>query len=406
MYRRRQVLRWMAAAVAAVLLAGCAGDADHSDQEAETETGKADESGAAEKGYDLPVDGEEKEAAQEDCTEMLSLAADVCPEILEETPVLLSDDMTEQAAEAVAGEGVPAAGTDLYRGLKNYDLMERFLRDCESGRPGSIVTYEIYDDGRIGRKKFICDGEDMYLFAVTASWKDGQAVLGDVSYSRMREWSFTEKGWFFYELCTPEYPEVTEVIYSNAMMRVVPLEEEYAKVTEAFLEPVAYNGNNLFWTDWDAEHMDGIDYNGLFEYLYEMRTGKDFDKAQYQDGIPGGQFEELMTAALPVTPEQLRGYAAYDAETERYEWISLGVGNRTLGPLTGAIPEVVGMEENGDGSVTLTVDAVCESIADDAFLTHYLTIQMDEEDQVRYLSNVVSEGQEDALPEYVYRIQR
>ena len=235
---------------------------------------------------------------------------------------------------------------------------------------------------------------------------DGQAVLGDVSYSRMREWSFTEKGWFFYELCTPEYPEVTEVIYSNAMMRVVPLEEEYAKVTEAFLEPVAYNGNNLFWTDWDAEHMDGIDYNGLFEYLYEMRTGKDFDKTQYQDGIPGGQFEELMTAALPGTPEQLRGYAAYDAEEGSYEWISLGVGNRTLGPLTGAIPEVVGMEENGDGSVTLTVDAVCESTADDAFLTHYLTIQMDEEDQVRYLSNVVAEGQEDALPEYVYRIQR
>ena len=188
--------------------------------------------------------------------------------------------------------------------------------------------------------------------------------------------------------------------------RVVPLEEEYAKVTEAFLEPVAYNGNNLFWTDWDAEHMDGIDYNGLFEYLYEVRTGKDFDKTQYQDGIPGGQFEELMTAALPVTPEQLRGYAAYDAEEGSYEWISLGVGNRTLGPLTGAIPEVVGMEENGDGSVTLTVDAVCESTADDAFLTHYLTIQMDEEDQVRYLSNVVAEGQEDALPEYVYRIQR
>ena len=64
------------------------------------------------------------------------------------------------------------------------------------------------------------------------------------------------------------------------------------------------------------------------------------------------------------------------------------------------------MEENGDGTVTLTVDAVCESTADDAFLTHYLTIQMDEEDQVRYLSNVVAEGQEDALPEYVYRIQR
>ena len=77
----------MAAAAAAVFLAGCAGDADHSGKGEETETGKTDESGSAEKGYDLPVDGEEKEAAQEDCTEMLSLAADICPEILEETPV-------------------------------------------------------------------------------------------------------------------------------------------------------------------------------------------------------------------------------------------------------------------------------------------------------------------------------
>jgi len=114
-----------------------------------------------------------------------------------------------------------------------------------------------------------------------------------------------------------------------------------------------------------------------------------------------------MTSCLPVTREELREYAAYDSDSGMYEWIDLGVGNRTLGAIVSCIPEVTAAEKNDDGTMTLTVDAVCESMADDSFLTHCLVIRTDEAGNVRYLSNKVEEGaRKETLPEYIYRIRR
>ncbi|MBM6855077.1 hypothetical protein H6B11_13110 [Mediterraneibacter glycyrrhizinilyticus] len=399
MYMRKMVVKCMAFAAAAFLMAGCAENTESQRQSEEKEE-------AVEKGYGIPVDDGKKADAQEDCAEMFQRIDEVCPEFMQDERLSLTEEEAQRAADAMGASGNPVSGTDVYRGMENYESMEEFLRDCEAGKEGGIVLYELYDDGEIGRKEFSCDGEDVYLFAVSAYRKEGGAVLGDVSYSRIKTWSYTEKGWFFYELCAPEYPEVTEPIYSNAMMRVIPLKEEYVEITERFLEPIAYNGNNLFCTDWDKDHMQGIDYNGLFEYLYQVKTGDAFDKTRYENGIPGEEFENLMTVCLPVSAEQLREYASYESGEERYDWISLGVGNRTLGELTGSIPEVVDLEENSDGTLTLTVDAVCESMADDEFLTHRLTVSLDGDGSVRYLSNQVEEEKKDALSEYVYRIQK
>ena len=149
--------------------------------------------------------------------------------------------------------------------------------------------------------------------------------------------------------------------------------------------------------------MEDLDYNGLFEYLYELEYGRTPDTSRYADGIPGEEFEKLMTRYLPVEAEQVREYASYDAERNTYDWIRLGVGNRTLGVLVSCLPEVVDMQDNGDGTVTLTLDAVCESTGDDAFLTHKLTVRFEGDDDIKFLSNTVE--QKELLPEYVYRIQ-
>ena len=412
------IARCVALAATAAILSGCGGDGrgitvpggEPEERMEQAEAGeRAGETGETEagqgRGYELPVEEADKEEAREGCAGMFELAAQVCPEIRQEEPEL-SEEEAEAAVSAMGASGAPIAGPDVYRGMENSKSMERFLEACEDGVRGEITEYELYDDGRIGRKEFVFDGEEMYLFAVS-SYLDGErAVLGDVSYSKVRSWNYTEKGWFFYELCAPEYPEVTEPVYSSAMVRVKPLEEEYAEITERYLKPVAYNGNNLFWTDWDEAHMEELDYNGLFEYLYEARYDDAFDRTRYAEGIPEEEFEELMTSCLPVSREELRKYAAYDAETGMYEWIKLGVGNRTLGAIVSSVPEVTAIEKNSDGTITLSVDAVCESMADDALLTHRLTIRTDGEGKVRYLSNEVEEGvRKESLPEYIYRIQ-
>lgn len=407
---------YMVFVIMTVFLSGCAGkDGRVTEPEGvpggRLEQDEAGEKGGAENGkgrdYDLPVEEADKKAAREDCARMFELAAEGCPEIRQADASELPGEAAEEAVKVMGTSGAPVSGTDVYSGMENSKDMERFLEGCENGERGEITEYELYSDGRIGRKKFSFDGETMYLLAISSYWNGDNVVLGDISYSKVRAWSYTEKGWFFYELCVPEYPEVTEPVYSSAMIRVKPLEKECAQITEQYLKTIAYNGNNLFWTDWDEEHMEGIDYNGLFEYLCEVRGDGTFDQARYTNGIPGQEFEELMTSCLPVTQEELREYAAYDSDSGMYEWIDLGVGNRTLGAIVSCIPEVTAAEKNDDGTMTLTVDAVCESMADDSFLTHCLVIRTDEAGNVRYLSNKVEEGaRKETLPEYIYRIRR
>ena len=44
------------------------------------------------------------------------------------------------------------------------------------------------------------------------------------------------------------------------------------------------------------------------------------------------------------------------------------------------MPEVVGIKENDDGTVTLTVEAVCDMvICNDAVITHELTVRFAED---------------------------
>lgn len=51
---------------------------------------------------------------------------------------------------------------------------------------------------------------------------------------------------------------------------------------------------------------------------------------------------------------------------------------------------MVDIKENGDGTVTLTVEAVCDTvICDDAVITHELTVRFAEDGSFQYLENKI-----------------
>lgn len=392
MKRNRRYIRYSMILAAMLLLAGCSTEPGEEVREDD------------DRGYNLPVDGTEREEAEQDCAAVLELTKEFWQDAQDEGGVLTAEE-AEAMAGVIAEQGDPVTTFDLYQNMKNYEVMDDFLEGCEGGQSGEAAEYEVYKDGSIGRKKFICDGEDLYVLSVTCSWRGEKQSIGEMTYTRAERWNYTDRGWFFYKLCTPGYPEVTEVLYSNAMLRVKPYEEECAEISRTCLEPIAYEGNNLLWSDWDPGNMDELDYNGLFQYLYELDSGEIFDSARYTEGIPAEEFESLMTRYLPVSPEQLREYASYDARSGIYEWIALGVGNRTKSVMDLSEPEVVDIEENEDGTVTLTVDAVSEGMMDDAVLTHRLTVRFTDGGGIEFLKNEVEGDALERMPDYVYRIQ-
>ena len=64
------------------------------------------------------------------------------------------------------------------------------------------------------------------------------------------------------------------------------------------------------------------------------------------------------------------------------------------------------IRENEDGTVTLTVDAVCEMLlCDDAAVTHEVTVKFEEDGSFRYLGNRVMRCSMGDMPKYHDRIR-
>lgn len=399
---------WLAVLLlCAALTCGCgAGETERGTSDGRAEETNSD--GEKEKDYDLPVSDAERTEAEKDCAEKMKLVGDLFPEHRGENDYTeISDEQIGKAAERIAEAGDCVTTYGHYVDMENHEKFEDFLERAAKGESGGEILYKITRDGMINRQKYRYDGENMYVTSAVVSPQSGrEPELTYLNCSRIEEWRLTEKGWFCYRLCVPEYPEVTEVVDGSCMVRVTPMTDENREMSERCVFGVAYKGNNLFCCDWDAAHMEKLDYNGLYEYLYGMKYGEAFPAEESRDGIPGEAFENLMAEYLPVTEEELRSYAVYDAENHTYAWEMQEYSNDAPVFFSGSVPEVTGIRANEDGTVTLTVDAVCEMLlCDDAAITHEVTVKFREDGSFQYLGNRVLRCSAGDMPEYRYRIR-
>ena len=362
-----------------------------------------------EKGYDLPVDEQEREEAELQCKEMMERISGIYESAYkgEVSNVVLDDKTVLEMQKKLMETEYPVTTLITYSNMGNYESVDSFLEDCTVGKSGSVVIYEIHDDGGIGRLKFIFDGTDMYVVSAGGIWNDNNKPgISYISYTRIKEWKYTEKRWFCYELCVPEPPEVSEIMDGSCLIRIKPMTEEQREMSERCVRGLGYQGQNLLCSNWDAENMSELDYNGMFEYLYGMKYGEKFNSEDYPNGIPKEEFESLIMEYLPITAEQIQDYAAFDEENQTYYWVRLGCFNYAPTFFGTSLPEVVDIKENEDGTVTLTVEAVCDMvICDDAVITHELTVKFAEDGSFQYLGNEILNDGIMQIPDYQYRIK-
>ena len=362
-----------------------------------------------EKGYGLPVDEQEEKEAENDCRAMMECIYEIYKEADKGTAsnVVLTDETILELQKKLMETGYPIVTLVTYSNMENYKSVDSFLEDCTAGKSGFVVIYEIHDDGGIGRMKFIFDGTDMYVVSARSVWNEnGRSGMSDISYTRIKDWKYTEKGWFCYELCVPEPPEVSEIMDGSCLIRIKPMTEEQREMSERCVRGLGYQGQNLLCSNWNAENMSELDYNGMFEYLYGMKYGEKFNSEDYPNGIPKEEFESLIMEYLPVTKEQIREYAVFDEENQTYYWARLGCFNYAPTFFGTSLPEVVNIKENEDGTIRLTVEAVCDMvICNDAVITHELTVRFAEDGSFQYLGNEILNDGIMHIPDYQYRIK-
>ena len=361
-----------------------------------------------EKGYDLPVSAQENEEATRDSMQIMSGLEHIYrnADKGDSLNVVLDNKSICKMIKKIKQQGYSVTVSEDYSNMENYKRFSSFLAKAQKKQKGSGVIYEVHSEGSIGREKFIYDGKEMFLLASNASWDDnGKPIITFVSYTRIKKWRYSRKGWFCYELCVPEYPEVTEMVDGSCLIRIKPMSDNKRKLSRKCVRSLAYQGNNILCSNWDQEHMQKIDYNGLYEYLYAMKYKKKFNGKKYPSGIPKDQFEQLIMEYLPVSREDIEKYASYNEKKKTYDWMRLGCFNYAPNFFGTSIPEVTKIKHNSNGTVTLTVDAVCEMVlCNEAVITHELTVKFNKDGSFRYLGNKILNGGIKKIPEYQYRI--
>ena len=361
-----------------------------------------------EKGYDLPVSAQENEEATRDSMQIMSGLEHIYrnADKGDSLNVVLDNKSICKMIKKIKQQGYSVTVSEDYSNMENYKRFSSFLAKAQEKQKGSGVIYEVHSEGSIGREKFIYDGKEMFLLASNASWDDnGKPIITFVSYTRIKKWRYSRKGWFCYELCVPEYPEVTEMVDGSCLIRIKPMSDNKRKLSRKCVRGLAYQGNNILCSNWDQEHMQKIDYNGLYEYLYAMKYKKKFNGKKYPSGIPKDQFEQLIMEYLPVSREDIEKYASYNEKKKTYDWMRLGCFNYAPNFFGTSIPEVTKIKHNSNGTVTLTVDAVCEMVlCNEAVITHELTVKFAKDGSFKYLGNKILNNGIEEIPTYQYRI--
>jgi len=363
-----------------------------------------------EKGYDLPVSAQENEEATRDSMQIMSGLEHIYrnADKGDSLNVVLDNKSICKMIKKIKQQGYSVTVSEDYSNMENYKRFSSFLAKAQKKQKGSGVIYEVHSEGSIGREKFIYDGKEMFLLASNASWDDnGKPIITFVSYTRIKKWRYSRKGWFCYELCVPEYPEVTEMVDGSCLIRIKPMSDNKRKLSRKCVRGLAYQGNNILCSNWDQEHMQKIDYNGLYEYLYRMKYGERYEFSGNSSGIPAEEFENLIMEFLPITAEQIKKWAVFDSEHQTYDWERLGCLNYSPTYFGTSLPEVVEIRDSGEGNNVLVVDAVCDTfICNDAVITSELTVKFNDDKSFKYMGNKILNNGTKEVPKYQYRIKR
>lgn len=259
------------------------------------------------------------------------------------------------------------------------EKLEAFYQNYKDHKEDMVTIYDIYEDGLIATITFLYRKDEIQAYYVAVKPdKNGNPYLTGRIVHEIEFINLTEKGYFF-------YANKFHLSHSSLCQywRVSSLSEKCRELTEKYLQCFDFQKYNLMVIDWNKDNIVDVLQPGLFEDLYFMKYGKCFQGDNEE--ISGKLFEEIMTAYLPVTVEQLRTKFRYNESDDTY------YQNTVYGSPYPPFLEVVDYQENTDGTITLYADGVWPDFNSDYAFTNKIVIQPAKDGTFRILSNDVEE---------------
>lgn len=315
--------------------------------------------------------------------------------------VAATEAQRQQIVDRIGSLGYTVVSDDI--NMQNPDAVERFWERAKAGKDTELAVYEVESDASLERCMLKLIQGKTYFTCVTVTWNTSdqpQIQYDDVE--TVDKFKLTSKGYFLYH--TP----AQNGLWDNSHgFRVTPLPEKNRELCKKYMEPVGYQGNNIFTSSWNRETITKLNFNDMFEYIYRLDNQKKPDSDQYAYyylgkvntlAVPAADFERIVTKHFPISAKELRETAVFDPSRHVYAWQSF------CGPQYEPTPVVVAYRTNEDGSLTLTVDAVAIEYYSDCDFTDTVTVMTHKDGSFEYLSNSLKIVHSEQFPIYSPRI--
>ena len=202
-------------------------------------------------------------------------------------------------------------------------------------------------------------------------------------------WVYPEEGYlFFEEYHMPGYDGSS----GHTAVRIEPLDERCRELNRKYLRTIGYELNNLFTSDWSEDDFRELNFYDLYEILYQMKNGQYGASEFFAEGvnyeIPKAEFESVFQNFFRIDSRRLQQDTIYHEDTGAYQYRTRGMHDFAPTPEI-PYPEVISCEENQDGTIKLTVNAVWPEENLGKAFCHEVVIRPLEDGGFQYVSNHV-----------------
>lgn len=320
--------------------------------------------------------------------------------IKETSDIILKEDKVHEMIDLIAGDGYAVICGSRDDNMENYESVDKSLQRAKKGETADTEFYSVNINGVFRYYRLVFEkGKLAVTFASAGYQEDLRPAIRQMEKIWAYDWEYTEKGWLIWEKALSRNQEMD----MHMFYRVLPLDKMCRKISEEYIEPISYFGNNLFLVDWDMKNLEKIEFNDLFDALYTMDTGLELDKEKYKNGIPEELFENTVEQYFNMTAGQIKQYADYNEEKGSYPWLAISAWNRV--PQLQPFPEVVKCTEHDDGTLSAYVEAVLVESGRDCTFRHVVTLKRGEKGDYKYWGNQVDEENAYWIPQYRARRQ-
>ena len=282
--------------------------------------------------------------------------------------------------------------------MQNPDKVRTFARKVEEKKKAGVSLFIVNDGGGFTRYDLKTADGNVDVVKSSLYW-EGDTPKSDYKEEyRTKTWVCDEEGYLFFER-----NNLTGAGSGRVAVRLQPVDDTCRELNRKYLMPAGYHQNNMFTTDWNEDDYGNLNLYDLYEKLYMMKTGEEtpyefaFTGRTYE--VPEEEFEAVFLDFFQIDSQMIRQRTTYHEGTHTYQYRPRGLYDKGTTPDV-PFPEVVSYEENGDGTLKLTVNAVWPKKSLERAFRHEVVVRPLNGDGYQYVSNHVVPSDDNVEPEW------